>query len=139
MLFLCVNMDFAFDTNAIIHLMIGTSSVRQKRNKAYNNGARFIVPPFVQYEIQRGLLIKPNNKHEQVYNRLLENCELGEMTTTAWKKAAEIYADLYTKRFTVKDSDIVIATFCMVNEYTLVTNNTKNFENMDGLTFVDWV
>jgi len=132
-------MNYAFDTNAIIHLMIGTSSVRQNRDEAYNNGARFIVPPFVQYEIQRGLLIKPNNKHEHAYNRLLENCELGEMTTTAWKKSAEIYANLYSKRLTVKDSDIVIAAFCIVNGFTLVTNNIKDFENMDGLLFVDWV
>ena len=132
-------MDFAFDTNAIIHLMIGTSSVRQKRDEAYNNRARFIVPPFVHYEIQRGLLIKPNSKHEQAYNRLLGNCELGEMTTAAWEKAAEIYADLYKKRFTVRDSDIVIAAFCVVNNYTLVTNNTKDFENIDELLFVDWV
>jgi len=132
-------MNYAFDTNAIIHLMIGTNSVRLNRDEAYHNGAGFIIPPFVHYEIKRGLLIKPNNKHEQAYQRLLENCELGEMTAAAWTKAAEIYADLYAQRFTVKDSDIVIAAFCMANGYTLVTNNTKDFVNMNGLRFVDWV
>ena len=73
--------------------MIGTSSARQNSDEAYNNWAKFIIPPFVQYEIQRGLLIKPNNKHEQAYNRLIESCELGEMTAVAWKKAAEVYVD----------------------------------------------
>ena len=132
-------MDYAFDTNIIVHLMIGTASVRQNRDDARSNEAKFIIPPFVQYEIQRGLLIKPDPKHELAYKRLLENCEVGEMTATAWRKAAEIYAGLYAKRFTVKDSDIVIAAFCIANSYTLVTNNTKDFENMDGLLFVDWV
>ena len=132
-------MYYAFDTNIIVHLIIGTNSVRQNRDNARYNGAKFIIPPFVNYEIQRGLLIKPNNKHEQTYNRLLENCELGEMTAATWRKAAEIYANLYTKRFTVEDSDIVIAAFCIVNRYTLVTNNSKDFENIDGLLFTDWV
>ena len=68
----------------------------------------------------------------------LYNCALGEMTVDAWERAANIYAELYAKRFTVKDADIVIAAFCMVNEYTLVTANTKDFENIDGMQFVNW-
>jgi len=31
------------------------------------------------------------------------------------KNIAEIYVYLYSKRFTVKDSDIVITAFCVVN------------------------
>jgi predicted nucleic acid-binding protein len=132
-------MIYAFDTNTVIHLMIGTESVRRNRNNARDNGSTFFVPPFVQYEIDRGLLIKPNAKNERAYAQLLENCELRVMTADTWKKAAEIYADLYTKRFTVRDSDIVIAAFCILNNCTLVTNNTKDFINMDGLKIVDWV
>ena len=99
----------------------------------------FFIPPFVQYEIDRGLLIKSNPKNDRAYTRLLENCNLAEMPIGAWKKAAEIYVDLYTKRFTVKDSDILIAAFCIINGYTLITNNTKDFENMNELNIVDWV
>ena len=51
-------MDYAFDTNTIVHLMIGTASVRQNRDKARSNSSsKFIIPPFMQYEIERGLLI----------------------------------------------------------------------------------
>ena len=131
-------MKYAFDTNTVIHLMIGTESVRRNRDIARNNGAAFFIPPFVQYEIDRGLLIKPNSKNERAYTRLLDNCILADMTVGAWKKAAELYADLYTKRFTVRDSDIVIAAFCIINDCTLITNNTKDFINMEGLNIVDW-
>ena len=132
-------MNYALDTNTIVHLLIGTESVRQNRDKVRNAGGVFIIPPFVHYEIKRGLLIKPRDKHKQAYLQLLNNCELSEMTTAAWEKAAEIYANLYDKRLTVKDSDIVIAAFCMTNDYTLVTNNTKDFVNMDDIKLVDWV
>ena len=132
-------MGYAFDTNIVIHLLIGTASVRQNRDIVRNMGDRFTIPPFVQYEIQRGFLIKPSTKYEQAYAQLLENCELGEMTALSWQRAAEIYAGLYSKRLTVKDSDIVIAAFCIVNDCTLVTNNTRDFINIDGIKLVDWV
>ena len=132
-------MNYAFDTNIVIHLMIGTESVRRNRDNARSIGAAFYVPPFVQYEIERGLLIKPSPKNERAYARLLENCDLGGMTVGTWKRAAEIFADLYAKRLTVRDSDILIAAFCIMNDCTLITNNTKDYVNINGLNIVDWV
>ena len=132
-------MEYAFDTNTIIHLMRGTYSVRVNREKARKSEARFIIPPFVDYEVRRGLIIKPIALHEKAYTVICDNCSLEDMPTEAWRRAAQIYAELYVKRFTVKDADILIAAFCIVNGYTLVTSNTKDFENIDDLQFVDWV
>ena len=132
-------MEYAFDTNTIIHLMRGSRSVRENREKAHKSGARFIVPPFVNYEVRRGLIIKPIPAHEKAYAIICDNCSLGEMTVKVWERAAQIYAELYAKHFTVNDADILIAAFCIVNGYTLVTSNIKDFENIDGLQFVNWV
>ena len=65
-------------------------------------------------------------------------CDIGELCSRVWKKAEEVYAELYSKGFTVGEIDILIAAFCLVNNYTLVTNNTKDFENINGLNFLDW-
>ena len=132
-------MEYAFDTNTIIHLMRGTQSVKENREKANKSGSRFIIPHFVNYEIMRGLMIKPIPQHEKAYAIICDNCSLEEMTVAAWNHAARIYAELYAKRFTVRDSDIIIAAFCMVKDYTLVTDNTKDFEIINGLKFVNWV
>ena len=99
-------MDYAFDTNAIIHLMCGTQSVKSNREQAQKSGARFIIPPFVNYEVRRGLMIKPIFKHVKAYDIICSNCSLEEMTVDVWLRAAQIYAELYSKRFTVKDADI---------------------------------
>jgi predicted nucleic acid-binding protein len=123
----------------VIHLMRGTPSVRENREKAQKSGARFIIPPFVHYEILRGLIIKPIPKHEQAYGIICDNCTIEDMPIDVWEQAAKIYADLYTKRFTVGDADIVIAAFCMINDYTLVTDNEKDFANIDGLKSVNWL
>ena len=132
-------MEYAFDTNAIIHLMRGTNSVLNNREKAQKGGARFIIPPFVNYEIRRGLTIKPIPSHKSAYAIICDNCSLEEMTVDVWEHAAKIYAELYIKRFTAEDADILIAAFCIVNGYTLVTANTKDFKNIDGLQLVNWV
>jgi len=65
-------MEYAFDTNTVIHLMRGTPSVRKNREKAQKSGARFIIPPFVNYEIRRGLIIKPIPAHEKAYTVICE-------------------------------------------------------------------
>ena len=132
-------MEYAFDTNTIIHLMRGTPSVLENRKKAQNCRARFVIPPFVNYEILRGLIIKPIPSYEKAYNIICDNCSLENMDADTWKQATKIYAELYAKHFTVKDADILIAAFCLVNGYTLITANIKDFKNIDGLQFINWV
>ena len=60
------------------------------------------------------------------------------MDADIWGYAITIYADLYQKRFTVGEIDILIAAMCILNDYILVTNNTNDFKNVDGLKLVDW-
>ena len=132
-------MEYAFDTNTIINLMRGLQTVRENRENALRSGARFIIPPIVNYEVLRGLKIKQIPTHERAYAVICDNCSLGEMTVEGWERAAQIYAELYGKRFTVKDADILIAAFCMVNNYTLVTSNIKDYVNIGNLQIVDWV
>ena len=131
-------MKYAFDTNTVINLMRGLRSVRENRENAQKSGARFFIPPFVNYEVLRGLMIKQIPTHIRAYAVICDNCSLGEMTVEGWERAAQIYAELYAKRLTVKDADILIAAFCIVNSYTLITSNTKDFENIDGLQIIDW-
>ena len=132
-------MDYTFDTNAIIHLMRGTKSIELKVSEAKSSNARFIVPYIVNYEIVRGLLINQVPKHKKAYEIICANCTIESISNEVWDKAAEIYAELYSKRFTVADTDILIAAFCIVNGYSLVTDNTKDFANIDDLSFVNWV
>lgn len=61
------------------------------------------------------------------------------MTDEVWERAAQIYAELYVKHFTVADADILIASFCILNDCTLVTENGKDFENIDRLHFENWI
>jgi len=36
-------------------------------------------------------------------------------------------------------ADILIAAFCIINGYTLVTNNEKHFRDIEELDYTNWV
>jgi predicted nucleic acid-binding protein len=75
---------------------------------------------------------------EREFDNLCCDFEIGEMNTRAWLEAARLYATNRQKGRMIDDADLFIATFCAVNGYTLVTNNTKHFEGIDSLQFVNW-
>jgi len=119
--------------------MNGDVNVIGKRNEAILGGDRFIIPAVVDYEIQRGLLYKPTPRKERNYFSLRQHYGVGTVTPEMWVKSAHIYVELRKKGFTVGDDDIFIAAFCLLNGYTLVTRNTKDFENIAGLQQVNWI
>jgi len=132
-------MTYALDTNTLIFLLNNNEKVVERRNKAVFVGDRFIIPPIVDYEIQRGLLYKPSPKKESIYFSLRRHYGVGIMIPEMWIKSAHIYVELRKNGFTVGDDDIFVAAFCLLNGCTLVTRNTKDFENITGLQQVNWI
>jgi predicted nucleic acid-binding protein len=134
-------MVYALDTNIIIHYLRDNPNVRQKMDSAMLRGDEIVIPNIVNYEIKRGFRTFSAPKKESAYRILTESngfCGIVEMGSNSWERAEKIYAELYRKRLTVGELDILIAAFCLENNCTLVTNNTKDFENIDGLSVVDW-
>lgn len=131
-------MRYALDTNTVICLLRDDPLVCRKFDAAVERGDEIVIPPLVHYEIRRGFLCKSAPKRENSYRILIEQCPVGEMSAESLERGAGIYADMYRAKLTVDDTDLLIAAFCMVSDYTLVTNNTRHFEVIDGLRFEDW-
>jgi predicted nucleic acid-binding protein len=134
-------MTYALDTNIIIHYFKKEPKVCKKFRDAVANGDNFVIPEIVNYEMRRGFatLHSPNN--EKAYNILIsqvEFCYVEEMDKASWRKAVDIYSELYAKRLTIGEMDILIAAFCLEKGYTFVTNNTKHFINIGNLPLEDW-
>jgi tRNA(fMet)-specific endonuclease VapC len=132
-------MTYALDTNAVIHLLNENTTVVTKRDDAVASGIRFIIPPIVDYEIKRGFFYKSSPKKEKMYRFLVQHYGIEQFNETIWVRAADIHARLRRKGFTVGDADIFIAAFCVVNGYTLITANTKDYENINDLIIENWV
>ena len=132
-------MIFALDTNIVVKYLRNDPKVIQNLNDAILRRDNLVIPRYVEYEIRRGFRILPAPSKEAYYNTLTDKsgrCKIIEMN--AWDRAVDIYAELYGKKLTIGEMDIFIAAICLENAYTLVTNNTLHFENIDGLTLVDW-
>ena len=56
----------------------------------------------------------------------------------AWNIAVEIYIDLKQKGQLIGDADILIASYCMSKNYTLVTRNERDFKRIANLRFTNW-
>jgi len=131
-------MNYALDTNIIIHYLNSHPSVYSMLRNAIAHGCELVIPKMVDIELRRGFRINQSIKKEASYKILTEDCPVTEMCDRSWEKAIQIYADLYHKRFTVGEMDMLIAAFCLEHDYTLITNNTADFKNIDGLVLEDW-
>jgi len=137
-------MIYALDTNIISFLL------RRERNqevaKRFEDeiavrGNYYVIPPISHYEITWYLLRKKAVRQMQIFNELYaDSLTKISMREAEFIKAAEIKADLEERGLPIgsKDADIFIAAHCIVNDYTLVTDNTSDFERIDGLKFVNW-
>ncbi len=131
-------MIYALDTNIITFLLKDEKSVVSQADRVTRNGHELLIPPIVDYEIRRGLASKRYEKRLEKFERLQQILSVGSFSLSVWRKSAKIYADLREQGQLIEDADIFIAAFCIVGGYTLVTDNTKHFERIEDLKFVNW-
>ena len=131
-------MTYALDTNTVSYFIQGNERVKTRMRSALEEGHNIIIPPITYYEIRRGFKHKSAPAKEKAFTSMCLTCPVGEMTVSTWEHAAEIYGNSHRMGNPINDADILIAAFCVVGGYTLVTNNTKHFKDIDGLQFVNW-
>ena len=133
-------MKYALDTNVVFRYLKNESPSVQNVDDALAENHKLYIPKIVDYEVRRGfkLMCQPSHRKELVYKLLTQRCPVIEMDTIVWERATNVYKELYRKGFTVGELDILIAAFCLTNDLALVTNNVKDFTNIDGLEIVDW-
>jgi len=136
-------MTYALDSNTISYFLRDEGNVRKNVElELAKNGNYYAIPPVVIYEVQRWLRDKPTKKVQEAastFGMLLQAVvSKSEMPLEVFEKAADIYIELKQKGQLIGDADILIAAYCMVNNYTLVTRNTDDFKRIDGLKFTNW-
>ena len=129
---------YALDTNIISYLLKGDKAIVNQYRQAGKKGSDFVLPPIVYYEVKRWFLETGATDKKIAFDKLCEVIPLGELTQEILDTSAAIYVKMRKAGKPMGDADIIIAAFCLVNNYTLVTNNTRHFEGIDGLKLVNW-
>jgi tRNA(fMet)-specific endonuclease VapC len=136
-------MIYALDSNTISFLLRPSYNpeVVREFEKIIKQGDDYVIPPLCYYEVRWHLLRKNATAQikvfEDLYANSLTRINMGE---NEFIKASEIKASLVTAGTPIgsRDGDIFIAAHCLVNGYTLVTDNVSDFQRIGGLNIINW-
>ena len=131
-------MIYALDTNIVSYFIREDEHIISRFRAALEAGHSIIIPPVTYYEVRRGLKHKDAPKKEKAFDRMCMLFPIGEISLSVWEQAAEIYGKTRKAGNPIEDTDIIGAAYCIVNGYTLVTNNKKHFADIDDLAFENW-
>jgi tRNA(fMet)-specific endonuclease VapC len=137
-------MIYALDTNILSFLLRPGKNpeVVKQFETVIEQGHEYVIPPLSYYEMAWHLIWKKAVAQSHLLDRLYKNSVTKfYMSEDDFVTAAKIKAYLMERGTPIgkKDGDILIAAYCLVNNYTLVTDNTSDFSRIDGLKFVNWV
>jgi predicted nucleic acid-binding protein len=132
-------MRYSLDACTLVFLLYGDESVRDKLIEHETNN-QILIPPMAYYEVLRGLLARNSVKKTAILKAMYQNSyalfQIHE--NDVFEKSAEIFVELKNKGFAVGSNDIVIAAWSILADSTLITDNTKDFENINELKFENW-
>jgi tRNA(fMet)-specific endonuclease VapC len=132
-------MTYVLDTNIISYILKNDVTIKARLLETVRSGGAFVVPHIVYFEIERWLRkINAYNKRNDFNTMLQRDVLLKALDLATWEEAADLYVKLSDAGTPIDDNDLIIAAYCIVNDYTLVTNNTRHFERIDGLKLVNW-
>lgn len=129
---------FALDSNIVSFYLRGNTSVIENIEKAINEDHTIVIPPIVYYEVKRGLVLIGATKQMEKLRVFCDLFPVGELGDYILEDAIAIYVQERKAKRNTEDADIFIAAFCLHNDYVLVTDNTRHFENISGLFTVNW-
>jgi predicted nucleic acid-binding protein len=131
-------MTYALDTNILSYMLRRDAAVCGRYLAESRAGHECVIPPVAYYEIKRGLMAVNATAKEWAFDLLCQDFGIGEMSTSAWLRAASLYAINRQNGRAMDDADLFIAAFCIENGHTLVTNNVRHFDGVEGLRLVNW-
>ena len=129
--------QYVLDTNIVSYCLKGLFDLEGKIYSVLDSGDGIILSPITLYEIMRGLYAVRANRRISLFTALTKHFDEKDIVRDDWIEAAKLYAE--NLNTPMSESDLLQAAFCIRNEYTLVTHNTRHFQHLKNLSLEDWV
>jgi tRNA(fMet)-specific endonuclease VapC len=129
---------FILDSNIISFYLKGNEAVSQNMEQAVIDDHAIIIAPIAYYEVKRGLRLIGATKQLEKLHFLCELFPVGAFDNELLETSVDIYVEERKAKRNTEDADILTAAFCRLHDYILVTDNTKHFQNIEGLRSVNW-
>ena len=118
---------YVFDTNIFTAILRKEARVINRVANALLANAEILLCPVVYYEIYRGLLYRDASKQLDFFLKYTSSFAWQEFTQDDWQSAAQLWATLRLDGYHVGDADLLIGTYAMRRNATLVTDNERHF------------
>ena len=130
-------MKYALDTNIITYYLKGNEKIQEKVDKEAED-ENIAIPPFAYFEIKKWLLAVNSKSKLQAFERLCNEYGIDNITKETLDMTLSLYIESRKEGITVDDGDLLIAAYCIQNNYTLVSNNLKHFEKIENIQVINW-
>ncbi|MDR0854679.1 MAG: type II toxin-antitoxin system VapC family toxin [Clostridiales Family XIII bacterium] len=126
------------DTNICIYLIREKSEKVLEKYKEQKIG-EVVISVVTLAELEFGVQNSSSTeKSANALSNFLVGVDVLDFTAKAAQEYSFVRANLKKKRTTIGPFDTLIAAHAMAEGCTLVTNNTGEFERVDGLSIIDW-
>lgn len=127
------------DTNVCIDVLRGRKKVVERLSACLPKECYISVIP--EFELFQGADRAPaaQRKEERAkFSRFVAALQILPLDSECARIAARINAELLNHGTLVSITDVFIAATSPRHKWTIVTNSTKDFRRIDGLTLEDW-
>lgn len=131
-------MRYMLDTNICIYLIKGRSDVVLNRMHAFRTGeigVSVVTVAELQYGVSKS---EYKVRNQTALEAFLLPLDIAEFTVDATVAYGSIRAELERKGRPIGPLDTMIAAHAWSLDVPLVTNNTREFERVEGLRVEDW-
>jgi vapC-like nucleic acid-binding protein len=130
-------MAYLIDTDTIIFALRKDKSVLAEFEE--NKNIPISISMITYAELVFGAKRSQNEQKNMIkVNRIRKIYPIEELNEGVMEVFADIKAKMLGKGIRIEDMDLLIAATAIYNDLTLVTNNTKHFENIPDLRLENW-
>ena len=132
-------MTYMLDTNSCIFIMKKIPVIVERFRSAQNAGAGVVISSITHAELEFG--VSKSKAYERNRNTLIAFSTLINILPFDTRVSAEygsIRATLENKGTPIGVLDTLIAAHAKSLNLILITNNTREFQRVDGLSIEDW-
>jgi tRNA(fMet)-specific endonuclease VapC len=130
-----MKITYLIDTDWIIHYLLGAPLIKKELRRLKPEGLAVSVISLA--EVYEGVFYSRDPEASQKgFAEFLENVSVLGVDEDICQVFAKERGKLRKRGTLIGDFDLMIASTCLFHEVTLLTNNVRHFERIDGLRFI---
>ena len=130
-------MNYIVDTDILIYFFKNNKKVVEKFSEISNENIFTTIINYTEllFGAYNSINVEQNLKK---FKSFLEDINVLDFDKEAAEKFSQLKTTLKREGNLIEDLDLMIASICLVNNFVLVTNNTKHFSRIEGLSVENW-